>query len=131
MISVGEITTLLRALLKYTPQEEDLLLIEMAIEDRVDYVLSYCNRNDLPKRLATQVKRMILGEFLYLKKSLFGADSLGIETLALINSIVEDDTTVSFESGGEISPEAALDKFIDLWRCGNRVTLQEYRRLKW
>lgn len=130
-ISVGEISKLLKSLLAYTTQEIDLDLIQMAIEDRTDYVLSYCNRNDIPKRLATQLKRMILGEFLYLKKMFFGSESLGLETLALISSIVEDDTTVSFDNNGETSDEANLDAFINRWRNGNRVTLQEYRRLKW
>lgn len=129
-LTIDAVKEVLAALTGYEATVQDEYLIRMAIEERTDYVLSYCNRNDIPKRLRTQLLRMICGEFLYLKKSVYGPDAIGLDALPLISNIVIQDTTTSFSTSGQISPEEALDNLIDAWRNGNRVTLQEYRRLK-
>lgn len=131
VFSVDYIKTALKSLIGYEATEEDDFLIELAIRDRVDFVLSYCNRNDIPPRLRTQLVKMIIGEFLYQKKALRGAESLGLEVDSLVTSITEGNTSVSFGNSGELSAEAALDKYINGLRNGSAVTLQEYRRLKW
>lgn len=130
-IDVESVKKLLKALVKYDATKEDDFLIELAIEERTDFVLSYCNREDIPKRLRSQLLRMIVGEFLYQKKSVGGTEALGIETLALVSSITEKDTKVDFEHQGEISDERALDDWIRRLRRGHRATLQEFRRMKW
>lgn len=132
MIGVKEVKRRVKALTGYSPGPEDEPLLELAIEDRVAFVLAYCNRRDIPKLLRPQLLRMIAGEFLYRKKSLYGADALGFDVLPFVTSIKDDETSVTFGGdGGTDSPEAALDKYIDWLRRGDAVTLQEFRRLKW
>lgn len=130
-IDVPTIRKLVKAMTGYEPTDADDILIEMAIEDRTDYVLSVCNRDDIPKRLRSQLLRMIVGEFLNQKVLIGGPEALGIVTEALVSSITEDDETVSFSTSGEVSAEVALNNYINKLRRGNPVTLQEYRRMKW
>lgn len=130
-IDIPTVRKLIRALTGYAPTESDDILIELAIESRTDYVLSVCNREDLPKRLKSQLLRMIVGEFLYQKISIGGTGALGIETDSLVSSITEEDETVSFENSGDESGDVILRKYINKMRRGNPVTLQEYRRMKW
>lgn len=130
-IDVPTIRKLVKAMTGYEPTDADDILIEMAIEDRTDYVLSVCNRDDIPKRLRSQLLRMIVGEFLNQKVLIAGPEALGIVTEALVSSITEDDETVSFSTSGEVSAEVALNNYINKLRRGNPVTLQEYRRMKW
>lgn len=131
-IDVPTIRRLIKAMTGYEPSDADDILIELAIEDRTDYVLSVCNRDDIPKRLRSQLLRMIVGEFLHQKMAIGGgSEELGIVTDVLVSSITEDDETVSFATSGEVSGEAALNAYINRLRRGNPVTLQEYRRMKW
>lgn len=130
-IDIPTVQRLIEAMTGYVPTKSDDILIELAIESRTDYVLSVCNRNDLPKRLKSQLLRMIVGEFLYQKIAIGGPEALGIETSALVSSITENDETVSFGNSGDESGETVLKKYINKMRRGNPVTLQEYRRLKW
>lgn len=124
------IKDLIKTLTGYKTTSLDESLIDLSIEATVDFVLSYCNRCDIPKRLKTQLYRMIVGEFLYQKKVMFGYDSLGISPDVLVTSIKDGDTQTNFGSDND-SQTAQIDKFINNLRRGNLVTLQEYRRLKW
>lgn len=130
-IDASAVRKLIKALTGYEATDDDGFLIELAIEDRTNYVLSVCNRDDIPARLKPQLLKMIVGEFLYQKKSVGGSESLGMDPGALVSSITEDDETVSFAVSGEQSGEAALDAYINRLRRGNPVALAEFRRLKW
>lgn len=131
IIDLPTMKNFIYALLGYEPTDRDNFIIEFAIQERTDYVLSYCNRNDIPPRLRSQLMRMIVGEFLYQKKLMGGAESLGFDVEPLISSYEEGDTKTDYRVDGDTSMDAALDAFINQLRWGNAVTLQEYRKLKW
>lgn len=130
-VDIEFLKELIETLFGYRCTKADEALLHLAIRSRKDFVLSYCNRNDLPRRLKSQLYYMIVGEFLYKKIQVFGVEALGIEVESLVSSIKEGDTTVNFSVSNDQSPESILRAYINQLRNGDRVTLQEYRRLKW
>lgn len=73
---------------------------------------------------------MIAGEILYRKKSIGGAEQIGISVTPKVASKTEGDTSISFSRSGETSPEAALDNFIDKLRRGDPTILDQNRVYK-
>lgn len=130
-IDIEFLKQLIEALFGYQCTEADEVLLMLSIRSRIDFVLSYCNRNDLPKRLKSQLYYMIVGEFLYRKIAVLGVEGLGIEIDPLVSSIKEGDTTVNFSVSSDQSPEAVFKSYVNQLRNGDHLTLQEYRRLKW
>lgn len=120
---------LLKAVLNYKATKDDDFLIDLAVEATTDYVKRYCHLCRLPKSLNTQLLYMAMGEFLYQKKQFGGLEGLGIDLIQTIASITEGDTSTSFTNDPDSSHAAALDKYIDEMRWGNRLILQEYRIL--
>lgn len=126
-LDVSSVKQLLKALFKYEAAEEDEVLIEYAIQERIDYVKAYCNISKIPEQLNSQIIRMIVGEFLYQKYTLGGAEALGIETLALVSGITEDDTSFEFDNTNEKSGDALILENLNNLRNGSRVFLIRYR----
>lgn len=132
-LTVGDVKRLLGALVGYRATEDDDALIELALEERVGYVLNFCNRSDVPARLKPQVLRMAVGEFLCQRLAMGSLDleSIGVSDAPLVASTTVDDTTVSFATNGEASPLAAFTEYARRLRDGDRTILQEFRRLRW
>lgn len=126
-LDISSVKQLLEALFKYKATKEDNALIEYAIQERIDYVKTYCNISTIPEIMNSQIIRMIIGEFLYQKYTLGGAEALGIETLALVSSITEDDSTFDFDSTNEKSGDALILENLNNLRYGNRVFLMRFR----
>ncbi len=127
-LDISSVKKLLKALYKYEADDyEDEVLIEYAIQERIDYVKAYCNISKIPEQLNSQIIRMIVGEFLYQKYTLGGAEALGIETLALISGITEDDTSFEFDNTNEKSGDALILENLNNLRNGSRVFLIRYR----
>lgn len=126
-LDVTSVRKLLKALFKYDATEEDDLLIEYVIQERIDFVKTYCNISTIPAVLHTQILRMIVGEFLYQKYLLGGADALGIETLAIVSGITEDDTSFDFDSTNEKSMDVLIIDKLNELRKGDRVFLIRFR----
>lgn len=124
------IKDLIESLTGYSVTEKDEAIIDLSIKATVDFVLSYCNRHNLPRRLKSQLYRMIVGEFLYQKITLFGYDALGLSPDVLVSSIKDGDTSTNFATDGT-SQNAQIDAFVNNLRRGNLTVLQEFRRLKW
>lgn len=126
-LNVSSVKNLLKALYKYEASREDDDLIEYAIQERIDYVKAYCNISKIPEEMNSQIIRMIIGEFLYQKYTLGGAEALGIETLALISGITEDDTSFEFDTANEKSGDALIIEHLNNLRLGNRIFLIRHR----
>ena len=126
-LNVSSVRSLLEALFKYEATHDDDDLIEYAIQERIDYVKTYCNISTIPEIMNTQIIRMIIGEFLYQKYTLGGAEALGIETIALVSGITEDDTSFDFDNTNEKSGDALILESLNNLRYGNRVFLMRFR----
>ncbi len=126
-LNVSSVRSLLKALFKYEATHDDDDLIEYAIQERIDYVKTYCNISTIPEIMNTQIIRMIIGEFLYQKYTLGGAEALGIETIALVSGITEDDTSFDFDNTNEKSGDALILESLNNLRYGNRVFLMRFR----
>ena len=126
-LDVSTVKLALKSFFNYEASHDDEFLIEYAINERLDYVKIYCNRESIPERMNSQIIRMIMGEFLYQKYILGGADALGVETLALISGISEDDTSFDFDNSGDKSTDALILECLNNLRYGNRVFLMRYR----
>lgn len=131
LFNIENVQKFLKSLCGYEITEDDEFLLDLAVEERTNYVLDFCNIKVIPECLQVQLIRMVAGEFLYQKKLLVGAEGLGIDIEPLVSSIHIDDTTTSYSTNGELSQEAALDLYLDNLRNGNRLTLQEHRKLRW
>lgn len=126
-LNVSSVRNLLKALYKYEATYEDDDLIKYAIQERIDYVKTYCNISTIPEIMNTQIIRMIIGEFLYQKFTLGGAKALGIETVALISGITEDDTSIDFDTANDKSGDVLILENLNNLRYGNRVFLMRFR----
>ena len=126
-LNVSSVRSLLKALFKYEATHDDDDLIEYAIQERIDYVKTYCNISTIPEIMNTQIIRMIIGEVLYQKYTLGGAEALGIETIALVSGITEDDTSFDFDNTNEKSGDALILESLNNLRYGNRVFLMRFR----
>ena len=126
-LDVSTIKQLLKALYKYEADKDDYDLIEFAIQERIDYVKIYCNISSIPEIMNSQIAKMIVGEFLYQKYTIGGADALGVETLALISGITEDDTSIEFSTTNEKSQNVLILENLNNLRYGSRVFLMRFR----
>ncbi len=126
-LNVSTVKAALKAFFNYEASNDDEFLIEYAINERIDYVKIYCNRNSIPEIMNSQIIKMIMGEFLYQKYTLGGADALGVETLALVSSINEDDTTIQFDKSDDKSTDTLILDNLNNLRRGSRVFLMRYR----
>ena len=126
-LDVSTVKQALKGFFNYEATEDDDFLLNYAIEERIDYVKIYCNRNSIPEIMNSQIIKMIMGEFLYQKFTLGGAEALGMETLALISGITEDDTSFNFNNTDEKSTDALILENLNNMRMGSRVFLMRYR----
>ncbi len=127
-LDIPSVKNLLQILFKYeATTAADDALISFAIQERIDYVKTYCNISKIPEIMNTQIIKMIIGEFLYQKYIIGGPEALGIETLALVAGITEDDTTFDFDNSNDKSMDALILECLNNLRYGNRVFLMRFR----
>lgn len=124
----------------YPVKEKDEYLIRHLIHWLTDYILTYCNRSDIPERLVHSVLDYICGRFLYFKKSQGDLVDENGESIfdfdSAESSIQLGNAQVDFQSSGStagLSPEAQYDVLLNDVTNTSKLNqlLNHYRKIKW
>jgi hypothetical protein len=93
------------------------MLLQFAIDDTKELILSYCNLEELPIGTLNTAYRMAMD--LYRNENLGNEDS----SLGSISSISEGDTSVSYRSNTAEFKDSLLKNY--------KIQLNRYRKLVW
>lgn len=110
----------------YTPTGADGWMLGFCIDKVQNHIKNSCNVTEVPEGLRSVAVDMVCGEFLFGKKQ--SGQAIGIDFEAVVKSIAEGDTTITFDSKN--SAEAKYDSLISYLMHGE-VDFATYRRVKW
>ena len=128
MIMLEDVTKRL-ASFGYEVVEADAWMIGFIIQKVENHIKNQCNTSTIPERLHEIAVDMVVGEFLFGKKSI--GQLAGFDLDAAIKSIQEGDTNVTFALGeGSKTPEGRLDALIGFLKRGE-ADFASYRCIKW
>lgn len=112
------------------PNSPDEVMLSFCIDKVTSHINNQTNLSEIPQGLHEIAVDMVVGEFLYTKKSM---GALAIETLdfELIAKQVQDgDTNVTFAVDANNTPEAQFNSFI-AYLQHNEVDFTRYRVMVW
>ena len=115
----------------YTASDADEHSITFLIDKWSEYVLEFCNLDEIPVGAEPKLIDKICGEFLYYKKNSGQlGDTFDFETPAKI--IKEGDTSITMAYGeGGKTPEQRFDNMLTTLMQSFDKNLVKYRRLAW
>ncbi|MGL5513622.1 MAG: hypothetical protein ACRDBM_10375 [Sporomusa sp.] len=110
----------------YTVTTEDEWMLKFCMDKVVTHIKNNCNVAKVPKGLWPIAIDMICGEFLYGKKA--SGQSVGIDFEAVVKSVKEGDTTITFTDA-----DSAEDKYDALisYLMHTETDFAAFRRLRW
>lgn len=111
----------------YTVTENDTWMLNFIIQKVENHIKNDCNVDAVPGGLYNIAVDMVVGEFLFGKKSTGQLTGFNLE--ATVKQIQEGDTSVSFS--GELSPEQRLDSVINYLMTYSKKQFASYRCVKW
>lgn len=112
------------------PNSADEVMLFFCITKVTNHINNQTNLSEIPQGLHEIAVDMVVGEFLYAKKSM---GALSVETLdfELIAKQVQDgDTNVTFAIDASSTPEAQFNSFI-AYLQHNEVDFTRYRVFVW
>ncbi|MFY0521301.1 hypothetical protein ACOMCU_26275 [Lysinibacillus sp. UGB7] len=112
------------------PSNPDEIMLEFCIIKVTNHINNQTNLTEIPQGLHEIAVDMVVGEFLYAKKSM---GSLDVETLnleAVVKQIQEGDTNTVFAIEANSTPEAQFNAFI-AYLQHNEVDFARYRVMLW
>lgn len=126
MDDVGKIITRLQDL-GYTTSDTDSNIIKVLLSDVREYILNYCNLDDMPNKLINTYYNIVCGKFL--KQKLANGTLQGITGLqeGNISSISEGDVSISYNKDN--SAIAQLNTVIAV--LTDESMLKKFRKLRW
>ncbi len=110
----------------YTVTAADDWMLGFCIDKVQAHIKNNCNVAEVPEGLRPVAIDMACGEFLFGRKQ--SGQSVGIDFEAVVKSIAEGDTTVTFDVSGSV--EAKYDALIK-YLLHSEVDFAAYRRIKW
>ena len=116
--------------LGYVASGTDNAQIDFELNKILNYVKNYCNITEIPEILHYRLIDRVCADFLSYKKN--SGSLKGFDYEAVIKSIKEGDTTISYAVGqGEDTPENRFDSFVKNLERGYDKWITPYRRLRW
>lgn len=114
----------------YIVASNDFLLIEFLIPKVENRIKNNCNIDIIPDGLHDIAVDMVVGEFLFTKKSIGRLEGFDLDIA--VKQISEGDTSVTFAIGeGSSTSEQRLDRLIDYLLNSGKDELIAYRCIKW
>ncbi|SDF61816.1 hypothetical protein [Sporomusa acidovorans] len=110
----------------YTPTDADSWMLSFCISKVESHIKNNCNVAEVPEGLRSVAVDMACGEFLFGKKQ--SGQAVGIDFEAVVKSIAEGDTTITFDSKN--SAEAKYDALIT-YLMHREMDFSAYRCIKW
>lgn len=112
------------------PSSQDEIMVNFCIMKVTNHINNQTNLSEIPQGLHEIAVDMVVGEFLYTKKSM-GALSIDTLDFELIAKQVQDgDTNVIFATDANSTPEAQFNAFISYLQH-NEVDFVRYRVMLW
>jgi len=112
------------------PNNQDEILLNFSIDKVTNHINNQTNLSEIPQGLHEIAVDMVVGEFLYAKKSM---GALSVETLnfeAIVKQIQEGDTNTVFAIEANSTPEAQFNAFISYLQH-NETDFVRYRVMLW
>lgn len=111
----------------------DNWMLLFCCEKVTNTIQNECNVIAIPKGLKNIAVEMCVGEFLYKKKNTGQTEGfIDIDFGTAIKSIQEGDTNITFAIGeGSLTPEQAMNNFINYLLMNGRSEFVRYRKLQW
>ncbi|MGG2105544.1 hypothetical protein [Lysinibacillus pakistanensis] len=112
------------------PNNQDEILLNFSIVKVTNHINNQTNLSEIPQGLHEIAVDMVVGEFLYAKKSM---GALSVETLnfeAIVKQIQEGDTNTIFAIEANSTPEAQFNAFISYLQH-NETDFVRYRVMLW
>ncbi|MDI7817588.1 hypothetical protein QMM58_14530 [Clostridioides difficile] len=117
---------------EYTLKDGDKWLIGFVKEKIENIIKLDCNINEIPKELKNIEIDMIVGEFLFTKKSMGQLDIESLNFEVVEKSISEGDTKIDFAIGsGSQTPEQRFDSLIAYLTTYGKDKILTFRCLRW
>jgi len=112
------------------PNSQDEIMLNFCIIKVTNHIKNQANLSEIPQGLHEIAVDMVVGEFLYAKKSM-GALSIDTLDFELIAKQVQDgDTNVIFATDVNSTPEAQFNTFI-AYLMHNETDFARYRVMLW
>lgn len=116
--------------LGYTATEADAWVLGFIIEKVENHIKNDCNVSEVPDGLHQIAVDMVVGEFLFQKKST--GQLTGFDMEAVVKQVQEGDTSVTYAIGeGSSTPEQRFDSLVHYLMSYGKGSFASYRRIKW
>lgn len=112
------------------PNNQDELLLIICINKATNHINNQTNLSEIPQGLHEIAVDMVVGEFLYNKKSMgaLSVDTLDFELIA--KQVQDGDTNVIFATDANSTPEAQFNAFV-AYLMHNETDFARYRVMLW
>lgn len=116
--------------LKVPITDNDDALLNFSIDRVTNFIKTQINQQEIPTELNEIAIDMVIGEFLFLKKSM---GQLNIETIdfsPIAKQVQDGDTNVIYAIGAEDTPEAQFNAMVEYLQHKD-YDFTKFRRLTW
>ena len=112
------------------PSNSDDLILSFTIDKVANHINNQTNLMSIPKGLEEIAIDMVVGEFLFLKKSMGQLEIETIDFSPVTKRVQDGDTNVEFAVGEKSTPEAHFGALLAYLRH-NEVDFVKYRVMTW
>jgi hypothetical protein len=112
------------------PGNIDLVLLQFAVDKVTNHINNQTNLSTIPEGLHHVAVDMVVGEYLFTKKSMGQLDIEAIDFALVAKQVQDGDTNVLYAVGESTTPEAQFNAFVTYLRH-NDVDFVKYRVLTW
>ncbi|MGE7916321.1 hypothetical protein [Lysinibacillus xylanilyticus] len=112
------------------PNSQDEVMLNFCIDKVTNHINNQTNLSEIPQGLHEIAVDMVVGEFLFTKKSMGLLDVSSLDFEAVAKQVQDGDTNVVFAVEANRTPEAHFDAFILYLQHGNTDFIK-YRVLTW
>lgn len=116
--------------LKVPITDNDDALFNFSIDRVTNFIKTQTNQQEIPAELNEIAIDMVIGEFLFLKKSMGQLDIETIDFSPFAKQVQDGDTNVIFAVEIDGTPESKFNAMIEYLQH-NEVDYRKFRRLSW
>ena len=112
------------------PGNTDAIILSFSVDKVTNHINNQTNLSEIPQGLHEIAVDMVIGEFLFTKKSMGLLDVSSLDFEAVAKQVQDGDTNVVFAVEANSTPEAQFNNFITYLQH-NEVDFTRYRVLVW
>lgn len=116
--------------LKVPITDNDDALLNFSIDRVTNFIKTQTNQQEIPAELNEIAIDMVIGEFLFFKKSMGQLDIETIDFSPFAKQVQDGDTNVIFAVELDGTPESKFNAMIEYLQH-NEVDYRKFRRLSW